>query len=92
MSLTRSSCCHHLCFSDAAMCPWCGQAFESGALERVAIAGEKAFKRNAYAIFQWVSGIVGGAALFSTSKLKTKWHYFVVPRANGEGKNSESKK
>jgi hypothetical protein len=33
------------------MCPWCGQAFESGALERVAIAGEKAFKRNAYAIF-----------------------------------------
>ena len=33
------------------MCPWCGQAFESGALERVAIAGEQAFKRNAYAIF-----------------------------------------
>jgi hypothetical protein len=33
------------------MCPWCGQAFELGALERVAIAGEKAFKRNAYAIF-----------------------------------------
>jgi hypothetical protein len=34
MSLTRSPCCHHLCFSNAAMCPWCGQAFESGALER----------------------------------------------------------
>jgi len=32
------------------MCPWCGQAFESGALERVAIAGEQAFKRNAYAM------------------------------------------
>ena len=51
MSLTRSPCCHHLCFSDAAMCPWCEQAFESGALERIAIAGEKAFNRNAYAIF-----------------------------------------
>ena len=51
MSLARSPCCHHLCFSDVAMCPWCGQAFESGALERIAIAGEKAFNRNAYAIF-----------------------------------------
>ena len=44
MSLTRSPCSHHLCFSDAAMCPWCGQAFESGALERVAIAGEQTVK------------------------------------------------
>src|ERR1041384_8338290 len=51
MSLTRSPCCHQLCFSDAAMCPWCGQAFESGALERGAIAGEQAVKRNAYSIF-----------------------------------------
>jgi hypothetical protein len=24
--------------------------------------------------------------------LKTKWHYVVVPRANGEGKNSKIKK
>ena len=55
MSLTRSPCCHHLCFSDTAMCPWCGQAFEAGALERIAIAGEKAFNRNAYAIFLSVS-------------------------------------
>ena len=51
MNLTRSPCCHHLCFSNATMCLWCGQAFESGVLERVAVAGEKAFKRNAYAIF-----------------------------------------
>ena len=51
MSLTRSPCCHHLCFIDAAMCPWCGQAFQSGALERIAIADEKAFKRNVYAVF-----------------------------------------
>jgi hypothetical protein len=55
MSLTRSPCCHHLCFSDVATCAWCGQTFESGALERVAIKGEQAFKRNAYAIFVSVS-------------------------------------
>jgi hypothetical protein len=54
------------------MCPWCGQAFESGALERIAIAGEQAFKRNAYAIFfSAFLGSLGGAALFSTSNLKT---------------------
>lgn len=61
MSLTRSACCHYLCFSDAAMCPWCGQAFEAGALERVAIAGEQAFKRSAYAIF--FSVFLGSLAL-----------------------------
>ena len=51
MSLTRSPCCHHLSFNDTEVCPWCGQAFEAGALGRIAIAGEKAFNRNAYAIF-----------------------------------------
>jgi len=51
MNVTRSPCCHHLCFSDAAMCLWCGQPYESGALERAAIAGEKAFRRNAYVAF-----------------------------------------
>jgi hypothetical protein len=50
MRLTPSPCCHHLCFSDAAMCPWCGQCFESGALERIAISAEKAFDRNTYAM------------------------------------------
>jgi hypothetical protein len=29
--------------------------------------------------------MVGGAALFSTSNLKMKRPYIVVPRANGEG-------
>ena len=69
MSLTRSPCCHHLSFSDAAMCPWCGQAFESGALERVAIAGEKAFKRHAYAIF--LSMFVGWLAVLLFFQLRT---------------------
>ena len=55
MNLIRSPCCDHLSFSDATMCPWCGQAFERGALERIAIAGEKAFNRNAYLIFLSVS-------------------------------------
>jgi len=68
MSLTRSPCCHHLCFSDAAMCLWCGQAFESGALQRVAIAGEKAFKRNAYAIF--LSVFLGSLAVLLFFQLR----------------------
>ncbi len=46
MSLIRSPWCHQLCFSDAAVCLWCGQAFELGALERIAIAGEKVFNRR----------------------------------------------
>ena len=69
MSLTRSPCCHHLCFSDAAMCPWCGQAFESRVLERVAIAGEKAFNRNAYAIFSSV--FLGWLAVLLFFQLRT---------------------
>ena len=69
MSLTRSPCCHHLCFSDAAMCSWCGQAFESGALERIAIAGEQAFKRNAYAIF--FSAFLGSLAVLLFFQLRT---------------------
>jgi hypothetical protein len=51
MNLTRSPCCNRLCFSSTAICPWCGHAFELGALERAAIDREEAFKRNAYAIF-----------------------------------------
>jgi hypothetical protein len=50
MNLTQSPCCHHLCFSDAAMSV-VRTGFAPGPLERVAIAGEQAFKRNAYAIF-----------------------------------------
>ena len=68
MSLTRSPCCNHLCFSDAATCPWCEQAFESGALERIAIAGEKAFNSNAYAIF--VSVFLGSLAVLLFFQLR----------------------
>jgi len=68
MNLTRSPCCHHLCFSNAAMCPWCGQAFEQGALERIAIAGEKAFKRNAYRIF--LSVFLGSLAVLLFFQLR----------------------
>jgi hypothetical protein len=50
------------------MCPWCGQAFEPGALERVAIAGEQAFKRNAYAIF--FSVFLGSLALLVFFQLR----------------------
>jgi hypothetical protein len=39
-----------------------------------------------------VSGIVGGAALFSTSKLKRNGTTLSFWRANGEGKNSKIKK
>lgn len=31
-------------------------------------------------------------SLTRSPKLKTKWHYIVVPKANGEGKNSKIKK
>jgi len=68
MSLTRSPCCHHHCFSDAAMFPGCGQAFEWGALERVAIAGEKAFKRNGYTIF--LSVFLGSLAVLLFFQLR----------------------
>ena len=68
MSLTQSPCCHHLCFSDAAMCPWCGQSFKTGALERMAIAGEKAFNRNAYAMF--LSVFVGSLAVLLFIQLR----------------------
>jgi len=70
MSLTRSPCCHYLCFSDAAMCPWCGQAFWAGCAwassnRRWASVQAECIRD----IFQCVSGIVGAAGLFSTSKL-----------------------
>lgn len=68
MSLTASPCCHHLCFSDASMCSWCGQAFESGALEQIAIAGEKAFNRNAFAIF--LSVFLGSLAVLLFFQLR----------------------
>jgi len=51
MSLTRSPCCHHLCFRMQLCVRGADRPFEWGALERVAIAGEQAFERNAYAIF-----------------------------------------
>ena len=68
MNLTRSPCCRHLCFNDTATCPWCGQAFESGALERLAVAGEKAFKRNAYLAF--VSVFLGSLAVLLFFQLR----------------------
>ena len=68
MSLARSPCCHHLCFSDVATCPWCGRAFEAGALERIAVAGEKAFTRNAYAIF--LSVLLGSVAVLLFFQLR----------------------
>jgi len=67
----RSPSCHHPCFSNAAVCLWCGETFESGALEQVAIAGEKAFKRKGHAIFLSVLlGSLAVLALFPTSQLK----------------------
>jgi hypothetical protein len=51
MNLALSPCCHHLCFSNVSACPWCGQAFESGELERIAVAEEKSFKTKSYAMF-----------------------------------------
>jgi hypothetical protein len=51
------------------MCLWCGQAFESGVLERIAIAGEQAFKRNAYAIF--FSAFLGSLAVLLFFQLRT---------------------
>lgn len=68
MRLIRSPCCHHLCFSDAPMFLWCGQTFESGALERVAIAGEQTFTRNSYAIF--LSVFLGSLALLLFFQLR----------------------
>ena len=51
MNLALSPCCRHLCFSNVSVCPWCSQVFESGELERIAVAEEKSFKTKAYAIF-----------------------------------------
>lgn len=49
--LTQSPCCRHLCFTDATSCARCGQVFPSGALERKAVAEEKAFMRKGNALF-----------------------------------------
>ncbi|MFN2531618.1 MAG: hypothetical protein ABR555_10000 [Pyrinomonadaceae bacterium] len=51
MDLTRSPCCLHLCFSDAAACPQCGQVFELHELDRKAMSEEKAFAKKANEVF-----------------------------------------
>ena len=51
MELTKSPCCHRLCFTHAATCPHCGKAFPTGALKAKAFAEGKAFERKANALF-----------------------------------------
>jgi hypothetical protein len=51
MDLTKSPCCHRLCFTDTASCPHCGKAFQPGALQAKAVAEDRAFGRKAHALF-----------------------------------------
>ncbi len=51
MDLTKSLCCHRLCFTNAASCPHCGQAFQPGALKAKAVAEDKAFEMKARTLF-----------------------------------------
>jgi hypothetical protein len=51
MDLTKSLCCHRLCFTNAASCPHCGKAFQPGALKAKAVAEGKAFELKARALF-----------------------------------------
>ena len=46
MSLTRCPDCRKRCFTDAASCPSCRQAFQPNALRAKAGAEERAFKRK----------------------------------------------
>jgi hypothetical protein len=51
MGLTKSLCCHRLCFTNAASCPHCGKALQPGMLKAKAVAEDKAFDRRAHALF-----------------------------------------
>jgi hypothetical protein len=51
MALIQCPHCRRLCFTNAASCPSCGQVSQPGALEAKAVAEEKAFRRNAGALF-----------------------------------------
>jgi len=51
MNITKSLCCHRLCFTNAASCPHCGEPFQPGALKAKAVAEDKAFELKARALF-----------------------------------------
>ena len=51
MGLTKCPHCRKLCFTDAALCPSCRQAFQNGELQAKADAENKAFVRKGYATF-----------------------------------------
>ena len=51
MDLTKSLCCHRLCFTNTASCPHCGEPFQPGALKAKAFAEDKAFEMKAHALF-----------------------------------------
>jgi hypothetical protein len=51
MNITKSLCCHRLCFTNTASCPHCGESFQPGALKAKAVAEDKAFEMKAHALF-----------------------------------------
>jgi hypothetical protein len=51
MDLTKSPCCHRLCFTNTPTCPHCGEPFQAGALKAKAVAEDKAFEIKARALF-----------------------------------------
>jgi len=51
MSLTQCPNCRRRCFTDAASCPNCLQAFRPGVLQAHAVAEETAFSANTNALF-----------------------------------------
>ncbi len=51
MNLTKSLCCHRLCFTNTASCPHCGKPFQPGALKAKAVAEDKAFEMKARVLF-----------------------------------------
>ena len=64
MNLTKSLCCHRLCFTNLASCPHCGRPFQSGTLRAKAVAEEKAFDTKANVLFLAALVVVPALLLF----------------------------
>jgi hypothetical protein len=63
MGLTKSLCCHRLCFTNTPSCPHCGKDFQPGLLRARAVAEDRAFDMKAHVLFL-VAFLVLPAMLF----------------------------
>ena len=51
MGLIQCPNCHHQCFTDSVLCPSCGETFQAGMLQAVAVAEDKMLNRKANILF-----------------------------------------